>query len=49
VHYVPGADAEDNAGDRNDLVLAKPSVIMNDRRLGRIFRYGEGIPATSFQ
>jgi hypothetical protein len=30
---VPGADAEDDAGDRNYLVLAKPSVIMNDARL----------------
>ena len=33
VFYVPGADAEDNAGDRNHLVLAKPNVIMNDIRL----------------
>jgi Sigma-70, region 4 len=31
--YVPGADADDNAGDRNHLVLAKPNVIMNDIRL----------------
>jgi hypothetical protein len=30
---VPGADADDNAGDRTYLVLAKPSVIMNDIRL----------------
>ena len=33
VFYVPGADAEDNAGDRSYLVLAKPNVIMNDIRL----------------
>jgi hypothetical protein len=33
VLYVPGADAEDHAGDRNYLVLAKPNVIMNDIRL----------------
>jgi hypothetical protein len=33
VFYVQGADAEDNAGDRNYLVLAKPNVIMNDIRL----------------
>jgi hypothetical protein len=31
--HVPGADANDNAGDRNYLVLAKPSLIMNDIRL----------------
>ena len=30
---MPGADADDNAGDRNYLVLAKPNVIMNDIRL----------------
>jgi hypothetical protein len=30
VHYVAGANANDNAGDRNYLVLAKPNVIMND-------------------
>ena len=33
VFHVPGADADDNAGDRNYLVLAKPNVIMNDIRL----------------
>jgi hypothetical protein len=33
VHHVPGADADNNAGDRNYLVLAKPNVIMNDIRL----------------
>jgi hypothetical protein len=33
VLHVPGADADDNAGDRNYLVLAKPNVIMNDTRL----------------
>ena len=33
VLHVPGADAGDNAGDRNYLVLAKPNVIMNDIRL----------------
>jgi hypothetical protein len=33
VHYIPGADANDNSGDRNYLVLAKPNVIMNDIRL----------------
>jgi hypothetical protein len=33
VHHVPGADGEDNAGDRNYLVLVKPNVIMNDTRL----------------
>ena len=27
------ADAEANAGDRNNLVLAKPNVIINDIRL----------------
>jgi hypothetical protein len=26
---VPGADADDGAGDRRYLVLAKPNVIMN--------------------
>jgi hypothetical protein len=31
--HVPGADGEDNAADRNYLVLAKPSLIMNDIRL----------------
>ena len=30
VFHVPGADADDNAGDRNYLVLAKPNVIMNE-------------------
>jgi hypothetical protein len=30
---VPGADGNGNAGDRNNLVLAKPNVIMNDTRL----------------
>jgi hypothetical protein len=30
---VPGGDADDNAGDRTYLVLAKPNVIMNDIRL----------------
>ena len=33
VLHVPGADADDNAGDRSYLVLAKPNVIMNDIRL----------------
>jgi hypothetical protein len=33
VLHVPGADAGDDAGDRNYLVLAKPDVIMNDIRL----------------
>jgi hypothetical protein len=33
VPHVPGADGNDNAGDRNYLVLAKPNVIMNDIRL----------------
>jgi Helix-turn-helix domain/Sigma-70, region 4 len=33
VLHVPGADGNDNAGDRNHLVLAKPNVIMNDVRL----------------
>jgi hypothetical protein len=33
VLHVPGADADDNAGDRGYLVLAKPNVIMNDVRL----------------
>ena len=33
MHHVPGADADNNAGDRNYLVLAKPNVIMNDIRL----------------
>ena len=31
--HVPGADGDDDAGDRNHLVLAKPNVIMNDIRL----------------
>jgi hypothetical protein len=31
--HLPGADPNDNAGDRNYLVLAKPNVIMNDTRL----------------
>jgi hypothetical protein len=31
--HVPGTDADDNAGDHNYLVLAKPNVIMNDIRL----------------
>jgi hypothetical protein len=30
---MPGADGEDDAGDRSYLVLAKPNVIMNDIRL----------------
>jgi hypothetical protein len=30
VLHVPGADADDNAGDRSYLVLTKPNVIMND-------------------
>ena len=33
VLHVPGADGNDDAGDRNHLVLAKPNVIMNDVRL----------------
>jgi hypothetical protein len=33
VLYVPGADADGDAGDRSYLVLAKPNVIMNDIRL----------------
>jgi Sigma-70, region 4 len=33
VLHVPGADADDDAGDRTHLVLAKPKVIMNDIRL----------------
>ena len=33
VLHVPGADADDDAGDRSYLVLAKPNVIMNDIRL----------------
>jgi hypothetical protein len=33
VLHVPGANADADAGDRNDLVLAKPNVIMNDIRL----------------
>ena len=32
VLHMPGADANDNAGDRTYLVLAKPNVIMNDTR-----------------
>jgi hypothetical protein len=31
--HLPDADADDNAGDRNYLVLAKPNVIMNDIRI----------------
>jgi hypothetical protein len=30
---VPGVNADDNAGDRNYLVLARLNVIMNDIRL----------------
>ena len=33
VLHVPGADGNDNVGDRSHLVLAKPNVIMNDTRL----------------
>jgi hypothetical protein len=33
IFHVPGAGADDDAGDRNYLVLAKPNVIMNDIRL----------------
>jgi hypothetical protein len=33
VLHVPGADVDDNPGDRNYLVLAKPNVIMKDIRL----------------
>ena len=33
VLHAPGADADENAGDRSYLVLAKPNVIMNDFRL----------------
>jgi hypothetical protein len=33
VFHVPGADGNDNAGDRNHLVLATPNVIMNHIRL----------------
>jgi hypothetical protein len=33
VLYVQGADADDNAGNSNYLVLAKPNVIMNDIRV----------------
>jgi hypothetical protein len=33
VLYVPGTDADADAGDRTYLVLAKPNVIMNDIRL----------------
>jgi Homeodomain-like domain len=33
VLHVAGADADDNAGDRTYLVLAKPNMIMNDIRL----------------
>jgi hypothetical protein len=33
VLHVAGADADDNAGNRSYLVLAKPDVIMNDIRL----------------
>jgi hypothetical protein len=33
VLHVPGADGNDNAGDRNHLVMVKPNVIMNDTRL----------------
>jgi hypothetical protein len=31
--HMPGADVNDDAGDRSYLVLAKPNVIMNDVRL----------------
>jgi hypothetical protein len=30
VLHTKGADPDDQAGDRNYLVLAKPNVIMND-------------------
>jgi predicted DNA-binding transcriptional regulator AlpA len=36
VLHVPGADADDKAGDRNYLALAKPNLIMNDTRLRRL-------------
>jgi len=31
--HLPGSDADDRAGDRSYLVLAKPNVLMNDIRL----------------
>jgi hypothetical protein len=33
VLHLPGSNADDDAGDRNYLVLAKPNVIVNDIRL----------------
>ena len=33
VLHIPGSDGNNNACDRNYLVLAKPNVIMNDIRL----------------
>jgi hypothetical protein len=33
VFHVPSAGADADTGDRTDLVLAKPNVIMNDIRL----------------
>jgi hypothetical protein len=36
VLHVVGADGNNNAGDRNYLVLAQPNVIMNDIRLRRL-------------
>jgi hypothetical protein len=33
---VRGADADDDAGDRSYLMLAKPDMIMNDTRLSRL-------------
>jgi hypothetical protein len=42
VLHVPGADRNDNAGDRNHLVLVKPNVIMNDTRLRGLAVAGSG-------
>jgi hypothetical protein len=48
--HVPEADADASAGDRNHLVLAKPSVIMNDIRLrGLAVAGSEAVLATTLR
>ena len=45
--HVPGAAADDDAGDRDYLVLAKPNVIMNDTRRCRSEEYAQPGPDRS--
>ena len=50
VLHVLGADADDNAGDRNYLVLAKPNVSMNDIQLrGLAVAGSEAVLATTLR